>query len=152
MTTYLLDTNIASHIIKGDIPRVRERLVAVPMRCVAVSVVTQAELLYGVAKRGHPRGLATKVREFLARVTVLPWTAEAAEAYGELRTVCEAGGVTLAPMDMMIAAHAKALAAVQAQDQAILVTRDGAFSRVRILGGLMLEDWTTEIPSCFLSP
>lgn len=149
MTTYLLDTNIASHIIKGDIPRVRERLVAVPMHCVAVSAVTQAELLYGVAKRGHPQGLATKVREFLARVTVLPWTAEAAEAYGELRTACEAGGVTLAPMDMMIAAHAKALAlaAAQAQDQAILVTRDGAFSRVRAPGGLTLDDWTKEVPS-----
>ncbi len=144
--TYLLDTNIASHIIKGDIPRVRERLVAVPMHCVAVSVVTQAELLYGVAKRGHPQGLATKVREFLARVAVLPWTAEAAEAYGELRATCEASGVTLAPMDMMIAAHAKALthAAAQAQDQVTLVTRDGAFARVRVPGGLALDDWTKE--------
>lgn len=149
MTTYLLDTNIASHIIKGDIPRVRDRLVAVPMHCVAVSVVTQAELLYGVAKRGHPKGLTTKVREFLARVTVLPWTSEAAEAYCELRTACEADGVTLAPMDMLIAAHAKALAlaAEQAQDQnqAILVTRDSAFSRVRMSGGLTLDDWTKEV-------
>lgn len=149
MTTYLLDTNIASHIIKGDILRVRERLVAVPMHCVAVSVITQAELLYGVAKRGHPQGLATKVREFLARVTVLTWTTAAAEAYGELRAACEAGGVTLAPMDMMIAAHAKALAlaAAQAQEQAILVTRDGAFSRAHVLAGLTLEDWTKEVPS-----
>ena len=138
MTLYLLDTNIASHIIKGDIPRVRERLLSVPMHCVAVSAVTQAELLYGVAKRGNPQGLAAKVREFLARVTVLPWTSEAAEAYGELRTACENSGVTLAPMDMMIAAHAKALA----QGQAILVTRDGAFSRARIPGGLTLDDWT----------
>jgi tRNA(fMet)-specific endonuclease VapC len=149
MTTYLLDTNIASHIIKGDIPRVRERLIAVPMHCVAVSVVTQAELLYGVAKRGHPQGLATRVREFLARVTVLPWTAEAAEAYGELRAACEADGVTLAPMDMMIAAHAKALtlAAAQARDQMILVTRDGAFSHARAPGGLTLDDWTKEVSS-----
>lgn len=138
MTLYLLDTNIASHIIKGDIPRVRERLLLVPMHCVAVSAVTQAELLYGVAKRGNPQGLAAKVREFLARVTVLPWTSEAAEAYGELRTACENSGVTLAPMDMMIAAHAKALA----QGQAILVTRDCAFSRARIPGGLTLDDWT----------
>jgi len=144
MTTYLLDTNIASHIIKGDIPRVRERLVAVPMHSVAISVVTQAELLYGVAKRGHPPELTTKVREFLARVTVLPWTAAAAVACGELRAACEAHGVTLAPMDLMIAAHAKALAraAGQAQDQAILVTRGVAFARAAVPGGLTLEDWT----------
>jgi len=149
MTTYLLDTNIASHIIKGDIPQVRERLVALPMHSVAVSAVTQAELLYGVAKRGHPPGLTTKVREFLARVTVLPWTAEVAEAYAELRAACEADGATLAPMDMMIAAHAKALtlAAAQKGDQAILVTRDGAFSRACAPGGLTLDDWTKGRPA-----
>lgn len=147
MTRYLLDTNIASHIIKGDIPRVRERLVAVPMHSVAVSVVTQAELQYGVAKRGHPPGLATRVREFLARVTVLPWTVKAAEAYGELRAACEAGGVTLAPMDMMIAAHAQALGVVKGRDQTILVTRDGAFSRACVHGEFLLEDWTQDAPA-----
>ena len=120
MTTYLLDTNIASHIIKGDVPRVRERLVAVPMHCVAVSVVTQAELLYGVAKRGHPHGLMTRVHAFLARVSVLPWTPDVAQVYGDLRAQCEAGGLPLAPMDMLIAAHAKALqlAALKAADAA----------------------------------
>lgn len=147
MTTHLLDTNIASHVIKGDIPRVRERLVAVPMHSVAVSVVTQAELLYGVAKRGHPPGLTTRVREFLTRVSVLPWTAEVAEVYGELRSQCEAAGAPLAPMDMLIAAHAKALALAAAQtgDTAILITRDRAFSRVP--GGLALDDWTAEAAS-----
>ena len=132
MTTYLLDTNIASHIIKGDVPRVRERLVAVPMHCVAVSVVTQAELLYGVAKRGHPHGLMTRVHAFLARVSVLPWTPDVAQVYGDLRAQCEAGGLPLAPMDMLIAAHAKALqlAALKAADAAVLVTRDRAFWRV----------------------
>jgi tRNA(fMet)-specific endonuclease VapC len=143
MTTYLLDTNIASHIIKGDIARVRERLVAVPMHSVAVSAVTQAQLLYGVAKRGHPRALALKVREFLVRVTVLPWSSDAASAYGELRAACEAGGVALAPLDMMIAAHAKALTlAAQAPGEVILVTRDSALFRAPVLGGLTLDDWT----------
>src|SRR5437016_367169 len=120
MTIYMLDTNIASHVIKGDIPLVRKRLVDVPMHSVAMSVITQAELLYGVAKRGHPVGLATRVREFLIRVEVLPWTQDVASVYGNLRASCEAVGATLAPMDMMIAAHAKAAGA-------ILVTRDRAF-------------------------
>lgn len=142
MTTYLLDTNTASHIIKGDIPRVRERLVAVPIHRIAISVVTQAELLFGMAKRGHPEGLKTRVGAFLARVTILPWTAEIGAVYAELRARCEAGGVPLAPMDMMIAAHAKALdlAAAKVEDDAILITRDRAFSRVP--GGLALDDWT----------
>ncbi|MEY2343167.1 type II toxin-antitoxin system VapC family toxin [Acidithiobacillus sp. IBUN Pt1247-S3] len=132
---YLLDTNIASHIIKGDIPRVRERLVAVPIERVAVSVITQAELLYGVAKRGHPHGLTARVREFLARVTILPWGSGTAETYGELRAACERIGITLSPMDMMIAAHAKHLMV----GQTVLVTRDKAFS---LVSGLVVEDWT----------
>lgn len=134
MTLYLLDTNIASHIIKGDIPLVRERLIKVPLHEVAVSVVTQAELLYGVAKRGHPQGLSTRVHEFLIRVNVLTWTQDVARIYGDLRASCEASGVTLAPMDMMIAAHAKAAGA-------ILVTRDRAFGFVP--NGLTVQDWTT---------
>lgn len=131
MKRWLLDTNIASHIIKGDIARVRERLVAVPIHAVTVSVVTQAELLYGVAKRGFPPGLSTKVRSFLAHVDILSWTSAEAEAYARLRAFCEAGGFCLAPLDMMIAAHAQTA-------KAILVTRDRAFAHVP---GLELEDW-----------
>lgn len=133
MTTYMLDTNIASHVIKGDIPIVRERLAAVAMHSVALSAVAEAELLYGVAKRGHPSGLTTRVQAFLIRVNVLPWTRDVARVYANLRGLCEAAGVTLAPMDMMIAAHAKATGA-------ILITRDRAFSRIP--DGLILEDWT----------
>ena len=132
---YMLDTNVASHVIKGDIPVVRARLASVPMRAVVVSAVTKGELLYGVARRGHPKGLATRVHEFLIRVEVLPWSGDVAEAYGELRAECEAAGIVLSPLDMMIAAHARAT-------DAILVTRDRAFS---LIGGrLKLEDWTVE--------
>ena len=55
-----------------------------------------------------------------------------------------AGGVPLAPMDMMIAAHAKALelAAMKGGDTAMLITRDRAFWRVP--GGLALDDWTQQ--------
>lgn len=145
MPTYMLDTNIASHVIKGDIPQVRTRLVSVPMHCVVVSVVTQAELLYGVAKRGHPAGLTMRVREFLARVSVMPWAQEVGEVYGDLRARCEAAGITLAPMDLMIAAHVKALdlASSRIQDRTVLVTRDRVFSRVP--DELHLEDWTAAV-------
>jgi tRNA(fMet)-specific endonuclease VapC len=130
---YLLDTNIASHIIKGDIPRVRERLAGLPMESIVISAVTEAELRYGVAKRGHPVGLVQRVGEFLIRVEILPWTSEVAEAYGNLRAASEAAGISLDPLDMMIAAHARAV-------DAILVTRDRAFARLP--GNLPIEDWT----------
>jgi tRNA(fMet)-specific endonuclease VapC len=49
-THYLLDTNMASYVIKGSVPRVRERLLKVPMAQVSISVVTEAELRFGVAR------------------------------------------------------------------------------------------------------
>ena len=133
MNLYMLDTNIASHIIKGDIPLVRERLVAVPIQRVVVSSVTQAELLYGLAKRSYPKGLTARVHEFLIRVKILAWDKEVAIFYGDLRARCETAGVTLSPLDLMIAAHAQAV-------NAILVTGDKAFNRVP--DQLTIENWT----------
>jgi tRNA(fMet)-specific endonuclease VapC len=133
MTAYLLDTNLASHIIKGDREDILRRLTAVPMDALAISSMTEAELLYGVAKRGHPPALAKRVREFLLRVDVLSWDREAAKAYGDLRAGSESRGVSLAPLDLMIASHALAAGAV-------LVTRDKAFSRLS--QELAIEDWT----------
>jgi tRNA(fMet)-specific endonuclease VapC len=42
---YLLDTNTASYIIKGNVPQVRERLMKVPMSQVLISAVTEADCL-----------------------------------------------------------------------------------------------------------
>lgn len=132
MKRYLLDTNVASHIIRGDDTAIIARLAQTPMHEVTISVITEAELRYGLAKRGNPAGLTARVQEFLIRVEILPWTREVANVYGELRAACETTGTTLAPLDMMIAAHAKATGA-------ILVTRDRAFSRIP--GALPQEDW-----------
>jgi len=134
MSAFLLDTNIASHIIKGDRPEITERLVALPIEDIAISAVTEAELLYGLAKRNHPAALTERVRQFLLRVDILEWDRHAAQAYGDLRAQCERNGVTLAPLDMMIAAHALAA-------DAILVTRDKAFSHIP--QPFKLEEWAT---------
>lgn len=94
--------------------------------------MTEAELRYGVAKRGGAPGLKTRVDKFLRLVRVLPWTSDVV-SYADLRVLREAAGVTLAPMDMLIAAHAKAVGAT-------LVTSDAAFSFQP--SGLILEDWS----------
>jgi tRNA(fMet)-specific endonuclease VapC len=129
---HLLDTNIVSHVIRGDEPYVRQRLAALPMGTAVISAVTEAELHYGLARRGHPAGLTQRVQAFLVRIDVLPWDTEAASAYGGLRAACEAAGVTLAPLDLMIAAQARAIGAT-------LVTRDRAF--LRVPEGLQVETW-----------
>jgi len=128
---YLLDTNMASYVIKGNIPRVRERLLKVPMAQVSISVVTEAELRFGAARRSEALGLKTAVEEFLLRVEVLPWDSEAAQHYARVRADLERTGEPMGNMDMMIAAHALAA-------QAVLVTHDRVFRRVK---HLKIEDW-----------
>jgi tRNA(fMet)-specific endonuclease VapC len=133
MTAWMLDTNIASHVIKGNQPEIIKRLVSLPMEDIVISSITEGELLYGLAKRGYPKALSERVRQFLLRVDVLPWDHDVTRAYGDLRAACKAKGVTLVPLDMMIAAHAVAA-------DATLVTRDKAFARVPM--SLRIDDWT----------
>jgi len=133
MQLYMLDTNTASYIIKGEPVVVREHLLEVPMASVCISSITQAELLRGVAKKPEAKRMPIAVKEFLIRVEIMPWDSDAAEAYARLRTSCEREGTPLGTMDMLIAAHSVAVGA-------ILVTNDQAFFRVK--HHLSLEDWT----------
>jgi tRNA(fMet)-specific endonuclease VapC len=129
---YLLDTNMASYVIKGNFLRVRERLLTVPMAEVGISVVTEAELRFGVARKPGALRLAEAVEEFLVRVEILPWDSAAAKCYASLRATLEDAGAPMGNLDMMIAAQALAA-------EAIIVTHDRVFHRVK---QLKIEDWT----------
>ena len=82
---YMLDTNIASHVIRGDLPAIRQKILIVPIETLVISSVTEAELRYGVAKRGHPKALTHAVQLFLERVETLPWSSDVAMIYADLR-------------------------------------------------------------------
>ena len=128
---YLLDTNIASYLIKGISPAVRRHIENVQMAQLAISAVTEGELLYGVARRPEATRLHAIVNEFLLRVSVQPWDSNVARHYGTLRAALEKQGRPIGNLDMMIGAHALALGAV-------LVTNGQTFSRIR---GLKIENW-----------
>jgi len=132
MSIYLLDTNVASHVIRGDRPEINRKLVSLPLSAIAISAISKGELLYGLARRGRPPKLSRLIDEFLIRVDVLAWDQDVAETYGELRAVIEEKGFSLSAADMMIAAHAVA-------SDATLVTRDKAFMQISDL--LRVEDW-----------
>jgi len=129
---YLLDTNMASFVIKGNSPAVDRRLVRVPMAQLAISTVTEGELRFGAARLPHATKLHNMIEDFFLRVAILPWDSEAAQQYGQLRATLERDGQPMGNLDAMIGAHALAL-------DAILVTNDRAFARIK---KLKIEDWT----------
>jgi tRNA(fMet)-specific endonuclease VapC len=132
MIRYLLDTNTASYAIKGNVARVREQLLKIAMADVGISVITEAELRFGVARLPSAIRLKDLVEEFLLRVEVLPWNSAAANHYAEIRAALERSGKPMGNMDMLIAAHALSV-------EAVLVTHDRVFRRVK---GLKIEDWS----------
>ena len=131
---YLLDTDTASYSIRGSSPTLDARLAKTAARDMAISVITRAELLFGLEKRGNPRGLARVVHAFLDRMTILPWDNAAADTFAKVRAQLEKQGTPIGLADTMIGAHALAL-------KVTLVTNNlRHFQNVR---GLTLENWIT---------
>lgn len=128
---YLLDTNTVSQLVRGH-EVVTRRVMAVPMGALCISAVTEGELNFGLARRPDATRLHKAVHELLLRIDVMPWGRAAAGCYGPLRAETEGSGYRLAPLDLMIAAHALSL-------DAVLVSNDPAFGRV---DGIVLQDWT----------
>ena len=134
MKRYMLDTNIITHVIKNH-PNVIQRISATPMSSVCISAITEGELRFGLAKRPQAHKLHALVHELLLCVDTLAWNNSVTKTYGALRADLENIGAVLAPLDLLIAAHALST-------DIILVTNDQAFQRVP---NLLIEDWTKEI-------
>lgn len=87
---------------------------------------------YGLARRPEATRLRQAVGELLRRLDILDWNRACTQCYGSLRATLESCGKPLAPLDLLIAAHALV-------SDAILVTNDQAFAQAP---GLQREDWT----------
>lgn len=132
MTAFLLDTDTASRLLRGD------RATVTAMRRagateIGLSVVSQSELLFGARRRSDKPALMAAVRAFLARVDVYSWDAAAAEHHAEIRAAARAKGRAAGAFDLMIAAHARAVGAR-------LVSSDKAIAKLGI-EGLPVVDW-----------
>ena len=123
----MIDTNTVSYIVKKKSPAARWRLSGLKgNEAACISVITEAEIRFGLAKKPDAAKLHAAVEGFLSKIRIHPWGREEALAYGQLRAKLDAAGRTLGNMDMLIAAHAIAI-------DAALVTNDKAFSYVEDL-------------------
>ena len=132
MIRYLLDTNSFSYAVRQRSQAFNQRFQSIHASSIAVSVVTEAELLFGLARRPEAHALSRSVHALLGNIAILPWAPSAARHYAGIRAELERRGLPMDDMDMMIAAHAMA-------ENATLVTSDAAFRRIERLS---LEDWT----------
>ena len=129
---YLLDTNVVGFHIRASSPRLQRRLRKLRADSVALSVVTEMEIRYGLARNPRLR-VAPLVEAFLAGITILPLDSHVALAYARIRSGLEARGTPIGPLDLMIGAHARAIGAT------LVTSNVGEFRRIP---GLKLADWT----------
>jgi tRNA(fMet)-specific endonuclease VapC len=106
---YMLDTDTCSFVIKRTSDKVLRRLRRTPVADVCVSVVTKAELLYGVEISPRQKIDEAAVAAFLQHLAVLDLPDAAAHHYAVIRGHLKRKGAMIGANDLFIAAHARCL-------------------------------------------
>jgi tRNA(fMet)-specific endonuclease VapC len=134
LRNYLLDTDISSYLLRGGHHQLHEKYRYSSPDGIFISVVTQAELLYGLKPLPftHPR--RSEVQRFIDLMEVLPWDSLAAEAYADIRFSLTRSGRTIGELDMMIAGHALS--------RGYTLVSNNTRHYERIVPPLKLENWT----------
>ena len=134
--SYLLDTNVCIALINESSSKVRTRFNQAARRKeeILTSAIVVHELWYGVAKSEMVNRNSLALATFLDRnIAVLDYSANDAQAAGEIRAALESEGQRIGEYDTLIAGQAFSR-------NLILVTANTReFGRVK---DLVVEDWT----------
>lgn len=133
MKLYMLDTDMCSYLIRRHSRRIEEHFSSLRPEEICISVIVRAELLFGLKRLPETHRLQLSVRRFLRLTRALPWGADAADYYADIRHQLATAGKPIGELDMMIAAHALAA-------NAVLVTNNVRHFQ-RIAQPLTLENW-----------
>jgi predicted nucleic acid-binding protein len=135
---YLLDTNIASYVMRQR-PSILAKVEEIGgLGVLSVSTVTMAELAFGI--RILPEGrrkneLLNELERMLGtRMEVRPFSAEAAGIFSEAGATLRRAGIAFSFQDL-------AIASVAIAENKTLASNDGYFEDVRRLCGLRFEHW-----------
>jgi tRNA(fMet)-specific endonuclease VapC len=131
--THLLDTCICIFLIRRKLPNVRSRFEAHRVGELGISSITESELRFGAEKSADPARNHRQLDHLLLTLPVLSYDSKCAVHYAEIRAHLERAGTPIGSMDLLIAAHARALGLT------LVTNNTSEFSRV---SGLVLEDWS----------
>ncbi len=130
---HMLDTDTVSYLIKKHPPGLQQKFNAMVPDRLCISVMTRAELQYGLQRLPSEHRLHLIVRQFLKIIRILPWESDAADWYATIRHQLISSGQPIGEFDTMIAAHALSVGAV-------LVSNNTRHFQ-RIAAPLLLTNW-----------
>jgi tRNA(fMet)-specific endonuclease VapC len=130
----LLDTNVIIHFLKGD-PAIGARIRNTDRSELGLPSIVVYELEYGILRSAMPARRRRQIELGLGHLQRVPFDGKAAAAAASIRVHLERLGLSIGPLDMLIAGTALSRAA-------LLITNNTAeFSRVP---GLRTADWRSE--------
>ena len=128
---YMLDSDACSYIIKHRPVALESTFLEHQKDIICISVVTYAELLYGLEKKPSEK-LERDITEFVSLVRVVDWDRAAAQKYAKIRHDLTKKGLVIGSLDMQIAA------AVCAMDAQLVTNNKKHFENIE---GLRIADW-----------
>ena len=129
---YMLDTDTCAFVLRRSSDTLLSRIQSVPVMQQVMSVVTYAELLYGVQLSSKKKANQAAVDALARHLAVLDWPQDAAGHYAQIRADLKRRGAMIGANDLLIAAHARSLGAIVVTNN----TKD--FARVK---GLAIDNW-----------
>ena len=129
---FMLDTNICSYILKNHPDSVTERFESIAPENLCISIITYAELYYGIEKSSTKKINEQVIDSFVALVNIFPWEQSAVKCYAKIRNDLRIKGQLIGNMDLMIAAHALSLNAT------VITNNVSEFKRIK---KLKVENW-----------
>jgi tRNA(fMet)-specific endonuclease VapC len=131
----MLDTNICIYLIKRQPRKVIDKFQEIALGEIAISSVTVAEMMYGVAKSQHQDKNKAALESFLAPLEIVDFGFKAAQNYGIVRANLEKKGIPIGAYDLLIAAHALSLGLV------LVTNNEREFQRIP---HLIVENWVNQ--------
>ena len=129
---YLLDTNICIYLLNNKYEKIINRIETEGFDNLALSVITIAELEFGVSKSKHQDKNKIALMEFLLPFNILDFNQNDAFEYGKIRTFLQKKGLLIGNMDMLIASQ------VIANDLILVTNNIREFERIP---EIKLENW-----------
>ena len=134
MSRYMLDTDMCSYVMKRN-NMVVKRLERLAVDDVCISVISKAELLFGIELSPRREQDGNALRAFLQYAEVVDFSDRAAIFYAKVRADLQKRGTMIGANDLFIASHALSLGLT------LVTNNTREFRRVR---DLVVENWATK--------
>jgi tRNA(fMet)-specific endonuclease VapC len=131
MLRYMLDTDTCANVLRGRHSALKTRFDRSENE-ICISSITLAELCYGAENSARPEANLVVLTSFVARLSVLLFSRDAAAHYGQIRARLKRLGQLTGYHDMLIGAHALS------EDMTLVTNNRRDFDRMT---GLRVENW-----------